>query len=184
MKDYYYILGIKKETNADDIKSAYRKLSKKFHPDVNNGDKFFEERFKEIQEAYETLSNIDKRKLYDESYKNYFSVKDENFPVNKSNNTEQKEEADFFYKEYQNENKKTNKGFEKAFKSKNAKNISEVKSSKSSNDRFGTIAIVLIYFLGVYLYASLVGKADSLTLTFILIFGIVAIIGAFLSTRS
>jgi curved DNA-binding protein CbpA len=48
-----------------EIKSAYRKLSIKFHPDKNGGDKFFEERFKEIQEAYETLSNNTKRKSYD-----------------------------------------------------------------------------------------------------------------------
>jgi len=64
MKDYYYILGLKPNANLQEIKTAYRKLSKKFHPDVNNGDPFFTERFKEIQEAYETLSNTNKRKRY------------------------------------------------------------------------------------------------------------------------
>ena len=71
MKDYYYILGIKRNSTISDIKAAYRKLSKKFHPDVNSGDKFFEERFKEIQEAHETLSNETKRSLYDFKLNNY-----------------------------------------------------------------------------------------------------------------
>jgi hypothetical protein len=66
MKDYYYILGLNKNATLDEIKKAYRKLSLKFHPDQNNGDKFFEERFRDINEAYETLSDNAKRKTYDE----------------------------------------------------------------------------------------------------------------------
>jgi len=66
MKDYYYILGLKQNSTAEEVKSAYRKLSLKFHPDKNNGDEFFTERFKEIQEAYEILSNDSKRSRYDE----------------------------------------------------------------------------------------------------------------------
>lgn len=65
MKDYYYILGIKENASSDEIKKAYRKLSLKFHPDKNAGDEFFTERFKEIQEAYETLVDVSKRKSYD-----------------------------------------------------------------------------------------------------------------------
>jgi len=71
MKDYYYILGIKRNSTISEIKAAYRKLSKKFHPDVNSGDKFFEERFKEIQEAHEILSNETKRSIYDYELNNY-----------------------------------------------------------------------------------------------------------------
>jgi len=64
MKDYYYILGISKNATQQEIKKAYKKLSLKFHPDKNSGDTFFEERFKEIQEAYEVLGNVTKRGAY------------------------------------------------------------------------------------------------------------------------
>ncbi|MEO5570471.1 MAG: DnaJ domain-containing protein [Bacteroidia bacterium] len=65
MKDYYYILGLNSNATKDEIKKAYRKLSLKFHPDVNSGDRFFEERFKEILEANEILSDDVKRQQYD-----------------------------------------------------------------------------------------------------------------------
>ena len=64
-KDYYKILGVSREANADEIKKAFRKLARKYHPDVNPGDKKAEEKFKEINEAYEVLSDTDKRRKYD-----------------------------------------------------------------------------------------------------------------------
>jgi DnaJ domain/Protein of unknown function (DUF1566) len=69
MKDYYYTLGIEKEATEPQIKTAYRKLALQFHPDKNHGDKFFEERFKDIQEAYEVLINTQKRHEYDLKFK-------------------------------------------------------------------------------------------------------------------
>ena len=66
IKDYYYILGLARNASQDEIKKAYRKLSTKFHPDKNDGDKFFEERFKDINKAYETLVDAAKRKIYDD----------------------------------------------------------------------------------------------------------------------
>jgi DnaJ-class molecular chaperone len=68
MKDYYYILGIKREASIDEIKKAYRKLSLKLHPDINQGDEFFSDRFKEINEAHEILSDNIKRAKYDSGF--------------------------------------------------------------------------------------------------------------------
>jgi len=67
VKDYYYFLGIPQNASAEDIKKAYRKLSLKYHPDKNDNDEFFSDRFKEIKEAYETLMDDGRRKLYDQN---------------------------------------------------------------------------------------------------------------------
>jgi len=64
-KDYYKILGVSKNADPKEIKSAYRKLARKYHPDVNPGDKSAESKFKEISEAYEILSDPEKRAQYD-----------------------------------------------------------------------------------------------------------------------
>lgn len=63
--DFYSVLGVSKTATEADIKKAYRKLAMKHHPDKNKGDKSSEKKFKEINEAYETLSDPKKRKQYD-----------------------------------------------------------------------------------------------------------------------
>src|SRR6476659_9420304 len=65
-KDYYGLLGVKKTASADDIRKAFRKLARKYHPDVNPNDKKAEEKFKEISEANDVLSDPKKRKIYDQ----------------------------------------------------------------------------------------------------------------------
>ena len=65
-KDYYEILGVKQDASADQIKKSYRALAKKYHPDKNPNDKAAEERFKEIQEAYDVLGDAEKRSEYDQ----------------------------------------------------------------------------------------------------------------------
>ena len=65
-RDYYEVLGVSKDASADDIKKAYRKMAMKYHPDRNPGDKTAEEKFKEVGEAYEVLSDADKKARYDQ----------------------------------------------------------------------------------------------------------------------
>lgn len=65
-RDYYEVLGLQKGASAEDIKRAYRKAAMKYHPDRNPGDKEAEEKFKEVGEAYEVLSDDDKRARYDQ----------------------------------------------------------------------------------------------------------------------
>ena len=65
-KDYYKILGVGREASKDEIAKAFKKLARKYHPDLNPGNKESEEKFKEINEAYEVLKDEQKRKMYDQ----------------------------------------------------------------------------------------------------------------------
>lgn len=64
--DYYELLGVAKKASAKDIRTAFRKLARKYHPDLNPGDKASEEKFKQLQEAYDVLSDTKKRQMYDQ----------------------------------------------------------------------------------------------------------------------
>ena len=119
-KNYYYILGINTNVSSDEIKKAYRKLSYKFHPDKNDGDKFYEERFREIHEAYETLIDDKKRRFYD------------------LNNIKEEPKNEFFYKNFEEEIKseyeKIKKEKEKLKKEKEAFE-KEKQGYKTANDK-------------------------------------------------
>ncbi|BAY25844.1 heat shock protein DnaJ domain-containing protein [Calothrix sp. NIES-2100] len=78
-KDYYSILGVSKTASPEEIKQAFRRLARKYHPDVNPGNKQAEASFKEVNEAYEVLSDPDKRKKYDQ-FGQYWKQAGEGFP--------------------------------------------------------------------------------------------------------
>ncbi len=142
MKDYYYILGIDKTATTEQIKHAYRKLSLKFHPDKNDGDKFFEDRFKQIQEAYETLSNPDKRKTYDSS--NSYS---------KFNHASDAEEQ--LKKEFEKELNKRKKEFEEEIIKKDKKHREEVENLKQRKNRKNSIRSKYWYTISAILIVGI-----------------------------
>ena len=67
--EYYETLGVERKASEDEIRKAYRKLARKYHPDLNPGDKSSEERFKNVQEAYDVLSDPKKRQMYDQVWR-------------------------------------------------------------------------------------------------------------------
>ena len=86
MKDFYYILGVDANCSSIEIKEAYRKLSKKFHPDLNQNDKYFEGRFREIHEAYIILNDPTQRAMYDRNMKKFKA------PISPGNSSSQQQQ--------------------------------------------------------------------------------------------
>lgn len=150
MKDYYYILGLNKNASKDEIKKAYRKLSLKFHPDHNIGDKFFEDRFRDVKEAYETLVDDAQRRVYDDNLKtNIESNTDEKSYSYKTASQSKPSEK----KQQQSSANKTSPASATAFSPK----------KKKSNDVLFTI-IGIVIFLSPFVLnriANQLGKKDS-----------------------
>jgi curved DNA-binding protein len=95
--DYYKVLGITKNATEDEIKKAYRKMARKYHPDLNPNDKEAEKRFKEINEANEVLSNAENRKKYDEHGKDWKHADD----INRARSQQQYQRGNQGGQEYQ-----------------------------------------------------------------------------------
>ena len=116
MKDYYNILGVNVNSPDEVIKAAYKALAKKYHPDIYQGDKFFaEQKMKEINEAYDILSDKAKRKAYDSSYSQAAAQDRSNFKQSYSEAETQSDEIVYSSDEYSKELSKPNKFIEKAF---------------------------------------------------------------------
>ncbi|AJA90446.1 molecular chaperone DnaJ [Borreliella chilensis] len=107
-KDYYNILGIQKNASNEEIKKAYKKLAIKYHPDKNKGNKIAEEKFKEINEAYEILSSPDKKRTYDTLGTTNFNDNSDHFEREfKTTGFSNFEDLDFFSKIFGGSSRKT-----------------------------------------------------------------------------
>jgi DnaJ-class molecular chaperone len=95
-KDYYQILGVDRTADDKALRSAFRKLARKFHPDINPGDSGAEERFKEVNEAFEVLSDSDKRKLYDRYGEDWQRYKEAGFTGDEPPGGPQRRDAEDF----------------------------------------------------------------------------------------
>lgn len=163
MRDYYYILGIKDNATIADVKSAYRKLSLKFHPDKNGGEKFYEDRFKDIQEAYEVLSDASKRATYDFKFRQYKS--------NKVDDGQLREHEERLRRKFNEELRKREEEIRQAYQKRENKireefQETQTSSSSAKSSRNESIInyqpfIVLLIILGIAVSAFLITKRDK-----------------------
>lgn len=158
MKDYYYILGIEQIATESEIKTAYRKLSLKFHPDKNNGEKFFEDRFKEIQEAYETLYNQSKRSVYDNKLKAYNSDRNTNRDSNGNEQEKWKAKEEYqrreeeIRKEYNAKAKKDKEEAELRYKTKSTNSTKLNENSKTDSHIMQLLGVISVVCVGLLIY--------------------------------
>ena len=157
MKDFYYILGVSRNASQEEIKKAHRKLSQKFHPDKNSGDKFFEDRFKEIQEAYEVLSNQAKKLIYDhnlndEQTRNHYQANKED-ELRRKEEELKRRENDLRRKSEESKNKQTSYSKENTSNSSyksanfNPNPIHVQKNNTHKSNKFGKIIGIIILII-------------------------------------
>ncbi|MEI9943783.1 MAG: J domain-containing protein [Chitinophagaceae bacterium] len=159
MTNCYKILGVKDFASAEEVKTAYRKLSKKFHPDVNDGDKFFEERFKEIQNAYEILCDSRRKEIHDSKLKSTFSGSGK-FNFKENDKTESKEEPK--KEKSTTENRNDTKSNNKTEHSNTNTTTSDTYSKPESKPfNFRPIGIVVIVILVIVVIVSLNKKQQD-----------------------
>lgn len=127
MRDYYYILGVKENSSLQEIKTAYRKLALKFHPDKNEGEKYFEEMFKAILEGYEILSDTEKRKSYEIELKEFKS--------SKTNRDSLRNSEEKFKKKYEEQKRKSEEEFQKKENDIRAYYETKIKNINEQNEK-------------------------------------------------
>jgi curved DNA-binding protein CbpA len=145
MKDYYKSLELNFGTTSTDVKSAYRRLAKKYHPDLHFGNKLFEDKFKEINEAYSILIDKEKKYIYDINYqKNYNSQNTNSNSTNSTNNSKKEEPKT----EPKSEPKSTTKE-----KTKNMTNdFSYIYNIIYKNKLYRYLGILIFIILSIYIY--------------------------------
>ena len=149
MKDYYKSLELSFGATSTDIKTAYRRLAKKYHPDLHFGNKLFEEKFKEINEAYSILNDKEKKDIYDINYqKSKYRQSTNNNSSNSTNNSEKKEQKQEANSEHKTKHQNTTK--------ENPKNMindfTNIFNTIYKNKLYRYISILAIIILSIYIY--------------------------------
>lgn len=149
MKDYYKSLELSFGATSTDIKTAYRRLAKKYHPDLHFGNKLFEEKFKEINEAYSILNDKEKKDIYDINYqKSKYRQSTNNNSSNSSNSSEKKEQ-----KQEPNSEPKTKQQNTTKDKPKNMINdFSNIFNTIYKNKLYRYIGVLTIIISSIYIY--------------------------------
>ena len=149
MKDYYKSLELSFGASSTDIKTAYRKLAKKYHPDLHFGNKLFEEKFKEINEAYSILNDKEKKNIYDINYqKNSYRQSTNNSSYNSANNSEKKEQK----KEPNSGPKTEQKSSTKENPNNMINDFSNIFNTIYKNKLYRYVGILVIIILSIYIY--------------------------------
>ena len=145
MKDYYKSLELNFGTTSTDVKSAYRRLAKKYHPDLHFGNKLFEDKFKEINEAYSILIDKEKKYIYDINYqKNYNSQNTNSNSTNSTNNSKKEEPKT----EPKSEPKSTTKEKTKIM----TNDFSYIYNIIYKNKLYRYLGILIFIILSIYIY--------------------------------
>ena len=149
MKDYYKSLELSFGATSTDIKTAYRRLAKKYHPDLHFGNKLFEEKFKEINEAYSILNDKEKKNIYDINFqKNNYRQSTNNNSYNSTNNSEKKEQK----KEPKSEPKAEYKSTTKEKPKNMIDDFSNIFNTIYKNKLYRYVGILTIIILSIYIY--------------------------------
>jgi len=150
MTNCYKILGVEDFASAEEVKTAYRKLSKKFHPDINEGDKFFEERFKEIQNAYEILFDSRRKEIHDSKLKSTFSGSREfNFKENNKNESKEESKKGKGTTENRNNTKSNNKTEDSNTNTTTRDTFSKGESKPFNFRSIGIVVIIILVIVGI-----------------------------------
>jgi curved DNA-binding protein CbpA len=159
MKDYYLILGIEPSDTTDTIRTAYKSMSQKYHPDKNQGDKYFEERFKDIYEAYEVLIDPEKRKTYDYQRLSHYrkdSKTSEGYRSTENRNVHEKEKG-------LEEREKRIDQWEKEFAEREAKlkrQLEALKTGSANRAKNMVLLVTIIAAFGISIFSIL--NADNI----------------------